>query len=193
MNSIKWGNTNKKQLSINDGISLMLNNDTDWVKISGEEYILSEEFIRKFQDVLDWINISCYQILSENFILEFKDKICWDSISSSQILSEDFIKKYQYRLDWDWISSNQLLTIVFIEEFKDKIDFFSLFAFNDKINFLTKTRLIMYLNLMEIELNFKEKIYNLIFEIQDHFKYKKRILTENEVTPFLIMYKLTED
>ena len=36
---------------------------------------LSEEFIKEFQDKVDWHKISEYQKLSEEFIKEFKDKI----------------------------------------------------------------------------------------------------------------------
>ena len=42
-----------------------------------EKYIISEDFIRKFQKVIDWYAISEYQLLSEEFLNKFKDKINW--------------------------------------------------------------------------------------------------------------------
>ena len=36
---------------------------------------LSEEFIKKFKDEVDWLSISIYQKLSEDFIREFKDEV----------------------------------------------------------------------------------------------------------------------
>ena len=49
-------------------------NEATWHEIS-RFYILSEDFIREFQDKVDWIGISKYQTLSEDFIREFKDKL----------------------------------------------------------------------------------------------------------------------
>ena len=39
----------------------------------------------------DSTSVNCkYQILSEDFIREFEDEVCWDWISKYQNLSEDF-------------------------------------------------------------------------------------------------------
>ena len=38
---------------------------------------LTEKFIRKYQDELDWVDISEYQTLSESFIREFKNEVYW--------------------------------------------------------------------------------------------------------------------
>ncbi len=40
-------------------------------------YKLSENFIRKFQDRLDWDLISEWQKLSEDFIREFQNDVNW--------------------------------------------------------------------------------------------------------------------
>jgi len=65
---------------------------------------LSEEFMERFQDKLDWRDISSYQILSENFIEKFQDKVDWYYISSCQTLSENFIEKFQNKVNWNSIS-----------------------------------------------------------------------------------------
>lgn len=54
---------------------------------------ISEDFIREFQDKLDWRFISSWQILSESFIEEFSHKIHWKRISGKQKLSKEFIIK----------------------------------------------------------------------------------------------------
>ena len=59
---------------------------------------LSESFIRKFQDKLDWSELSQNQILSEPFIREFQDKVDWYYISRYQELSEPFIREFQDKL-----------------------------------------------------------------------------------------------
>ena len=57
---------------------------------------LTEEFIRKNQNELDWDLISSYQKLSEEFIEEFQNKINWLNIFKNQQLSEEFIRKFHH-------------------------------------------------------------------------------------------------
>ena len=73
-----------------------------WRPIS--QLMLSDDFIRKFQDKVDWDFISGSVPLTEFFIDEFQHKINWDLVSKSQNLSEDFIRQYQDKLDWKWLS-----------------------------------------------------------------------------------------
>jgi len=47
---------------------------------------------------LIWIKISKHQNLSEDFIREFEDKVDWRWISMSQDLSEDFIREFKNKL-----------------------------------------------------------------------------------------------
>ena len=82
---------------------------------------LSEDFIREFQDKVNWGNISEYQELSEDFIREFQDKVNWHSVSARQELSEDFIREFQDKVNWEEISFNQKLSEDFIREFQDKV------------------------------------------------------------------------
>ena len=53
---------------------IQIHTNLNWFNIS-YQYILSENFIREFQNKVDWYYISIGQNLSENFIREFKDKI----------------------------------------------------------------------------------------------------------------------
>lgn len=72
-------------------------NWTIWNHIS-EHQVLSEEFIRKYQNKVNWIYISVYQKLSEDFIREFQRKVFWPFIFKYQKLSEDFIKEFQDKI-----------------------------------------------------------------------------------------------
>lgn len=87
---------------------------------------LPEDFIREFQDKVNWENISDYQKLSESFIREFQDKVNWYFISSSQKLSEGFIKEFQNKVYWRIISIYQKLSEAFIREFQDKVDWYDI-------------------------------------------------------------------
>ena len=92
-----------------------------WYEVSEHEG-LTEDFIREFQDKVDWDCISECQRLSEDFIREFKDKVDWYWISKNQYLSEDFIREFQYRVNWSIISEYQPLSEDFIRKFADKVD-----------------------------------------------------------------------
>ena len=63
-----------------------------WRAVS--QLMLSDDFIRKFQENVDWDFISGSVPLTENFIEEFQDKIRWYLVSKSQNLSENFIRQY---------------------------------------------------------------------------------------------------
>jgi len=82
----------------------------------------SEEFIREFEDKVDWEWISQYQKLSEEFIREFEDKVYWSWISEYQKLSEEFIREFKDEVDWYRVSVYQKLSKEFIREFKDEVD-----------------------------------------------------------------------
>ena len=69
----------------------------------------------------DWCNISVYQILTETFIEKYSDKIQWYITSAYQILSEAFIDKHSDRVNWYNISYNQILSEPIIEKYKDKV------------------------------------------------------------------------
>ena len=74
------------------------------IKSLAEQYKLNiscsnqENFIREFQDKVDWIEISYNQKLSENFIREFQDKVDWYIIYQCQKLSNNFIKEFKLNL-----------------------------------------------------------------------------------------------
>ena len=77
---------------------------------------LSEDFIERNKDRVDWECISINQKLSEDFIERNKDWVDWDCISYYQKLSEDFIERYKDRVWWTWISRYQKLS----EDFRAK-------------------------------------------------------------------------
>lgn len=94
----------------------------DWSIISYYQ-ILTESFIREFQDKVDWNNISLRQKMSEDFMREFSHKINWKNASLGLKLSENLIRDFQDKVDWKWISQCQKnLSESFIREFQDKFD-----------------------------------------------------------------------
>ena len=68
-----------------------LNNWTkrDWSFLCHSKDI-SEEFIREFQDEVNWKHIYRYQKLSEDFIREFKNKIDLKIVLDRKIITQEF-------------------------------------------------------------------------------------------------------
>jgi hypothetical protein len=92
--------------------------------IKDENGEFTKEFIEKFQDNLNWHNISYSQELNENFIRKFQDKIYWNIICHKQKLSENFIREFQDKFkdeDWEKICCKQKLSEEFIRDFKNKV------------------------------------------------------------------------
>jgi hypothetical protein len=67
-----------------------------------------------------WWYISYLQKLSESFIEKYKDKVDWSRVSLYQKLSEDFIEKYEDKVDWYCIFKYQKLSPEFKEKWKHK-------------------------------------------------------------------------
>jgi hypothetical protein len=82
---------------------------------------LSEEFIEKHCDKIDWFWVSKYQKLSESFIEKHYDKVYWGYISGYQKLSEEFIEKHYDKVYWGCISKCQTLSKEFRQKHKNKI------------------------------------------------------------------------
>ena len=78
---------------------------------------LSENFIEKYQDEVNWGCVSKYQKLSENFIKKFLTRVNMVKISEHQVLSEEFIRKFKYKVDWAEISNFQNFSCDFAIEF----------------------------------------------------------------------------
>ncbi len=89
----------------------------DWELISIHKHVLTEDFMRKYKNKIDWYWISQSQTLSEKFIREFSNKVNWTNISRFQILSEDFIREFQYKVDWFFIQKYQKISSKFMKNF----------------------------------------------------------------------------
>ena len=54
-----------------------------------EKWLIVKDYIEKYQNEVDWINISAYQKLSEEFIRRFKDKINFKWLKENENISEE--------------------------------------------------------------------------------------------------------
>ncbi len=110
---------------------------------------LSVEFIREFQDRLDWKLVGYYSPLIHElpieFVREFQDRLDWDMVGHSTYghptyghqtynfpliheLPIEFVREFQDRLNW---THNMMMNapIEFVREFQDRlgIDYFNIF------------------------------------------------------------------
>jgi hypothetical protein len=104
---------------------------------------LTENFIEKYSDKVDWKFISIFQKLSESFMENHSDKIDWKYISIYQTLSESFIDKYADKLNWYYVPRHQNI--------KYPLDFFHIRSCMQAIeNFYISIKMI-FLNISPID------------------------------------------
>lgn len=97
----------------------------DW-KIFSVMHELSITQMQEFADKIDWKAISKMRGLNPYHIEIFQENLDWRCISKYQDLSQDFIRRFDSKVDWKKISKYQKLSKEFIIEFFDKLDFYAL-------------------------------------------------------------------
>jgi hypothetical protein len=102
----------------------------DWQSLSeygwSDYKCLSTDFVRFFQEKLDWDYISAFHFPSvplRDFFIEFKYKLNWNNVCIIKKLSEDIIREFQNDVNWERISQYQNMSEEFIKEFSHKINF----------------------------------------------------------------------
>ena len=102
----------------------------NWLNLSNKINLkTSFDFIKKFQDKLDWDSINKHRLskLDIKYIREFRDRINWQFICSWRYenrLTEDFIDEFSDELDWNYLSGNRFtkrLSQELIRKNKDKV------------------------------------------------------------------------
>ena len=144
---------------------------------------LSEEFIERHQDVINWDNVSKYQTLSEEFIEKHQDKLWWSYICSSQILSEPFMEKFQDKIDWNCVSSFQKLSEEFIAKFKDKVNWKAISIYQK----LSEEFILEHKGKLNLRLIFKFQKLSEKFS-EKHYKFHlKTVLTYQKLSQDFLM------
>lgn len=163
--------------------------EPDWDLIS-KHFKLSEEFMRKYSDKLNWMNLCIYQFMSVNFMREFiihlkfpflafyqvldfeflKDyapRLKWNHVSRHQHLTEDMIRYFQHRVDWDNISTYQKLSEEFIIEYNEQVNW----KYVSEYQALSEKFIEQYKNKLDLDLVIKSQ------KLSDNF-FKKYNLTK---------------
>lgn len=134
----------------------------DWDIISNR--YPKEDFIKEFQNKIDWFYVSQNNDLTEEFIEEFSDKVIWRLIGNHTEYSLEFIRKHKDKLKSAIISISD---ISLIRELKDSISF-------DKINYFDFDENLLYefrekLNWESI-IKFRRLTEDLIIKVADLFE-----------------------
>lgn len=82
---------------------------------------LSEDFIIKYQDKINWYRFSSNAKLSERLLSLFKDRLNWKIISRRCSLPEDLIEKFQDYVVWFNVFHYRNLSFEFKDKFKHKL------------------------------------------------------------------------
>lgn len=97
--------------------------DLDWIEITGCIIFapISRSFIDKHFAKLDWICLCESRKTDEDTMRTYADYLDWKTISYRKSLPEAFMRDYANRLDWYHISTRQRFSLGFIREFGDKL------------------------------------------------------------------------
>ena len=108
---------------------------------------LTENFIRDYQDKLDWMRVCIKQNLSESFMMEMEDRVLWNYAAENQKMTESFILANAHRLNYYCLVKNRVgvkLSNNLIYELSDRIDesiFEELFIKKGKISSVELSRI----------------------------------------------------
>ena len=80
-----------------------------------------KRYIESTNDPIDWELISMYVVLSEDFIREYQNKLNWTTLSICQMMSEEFIDEFSDKVNWRYIVSCQHISESFVKTHMDKI------------------------------------------------------------------------
>lgn len=95
----------------------------DWPRISKSK--MSESFIERFKDNLDWGLLCDNKHFSENFYEneKYSNYVDWRFLCRNRNFPEDFYERHLDKVDWDCLSARQDLPESFFERHLDKIEY----------------------------------------------------------------------
>lgn len=100
-------------------LMITLGHETNWLRISC--YKLSERAIDEFKDRLSWFYVS-EKPMTEEFMRKHIDKLNFTKISKYQKLSNSFIEDFADLLEWNYISEYQNIDEYLLYKFKHRLN-----------------------------------------------------------------------
>ena len=113
--------------------------DTEaWKEISNE-LCWTEALLEKYQDKIDWQEVSKNRniLWTVPMLQKFKHRINWDLLSryaDEKVLRENIIEIFKEKWDWSELSGNRSINNQLLEKFADKWDWESVIdCYNDNL------------------------------------------------------------
>lgn len=153
-----------------------------WKEFCGENH-LSEKFMEKYIQYIDFESVCRYQKLSEEFIEKYKNKVDWRNISKYQSLTEEFIEKYKDKVDWYYICSHQIMSEEFMDKMHDYLIIDNVIIKHKKLKEWFIDKYLDDMNIFTLLINQRLKI-NYIFKLMKKINFK--IYSEEEIMRCLL-------
>lgn len=96
-----------------------------WDILLKTKYKLTDNILEGCKDYIDWNYMSQKKELSDEFIAKFQDKLNWKIILKKKV-SNELLERCKENVDWDYVSKEYPLEDAFITQFKDKLNWFIL-------------------------------------------------------------------
>lgn len=110
---------------INKHLNKFINDYLDkhyvWTVIPQTQRV-SEQFIEKWKDKINWEEVCRYQKLSSKFLDEHTKYLIWEIVEYNQDLEEWFIEEHIDKLNFDKLLTRQNLSQKFMEKYSNRIN-----------------------------------------------------------------------
>ena len=122
-----WHNYSLSRYAGNTEFLRKFKDKLNWVNVTRSHNIIDFDddyfnFFDEFIDYIDWDFISIYRPMSMFFINRFTDRLNWTNVSCYQTISEEIMEKFHDKLDWKMASLKQVMSEEFIEKHADDVD-----------------------------------------------------------------------
>ncbi len=115
-----------EKINLCEGVVAQMMETEAWSNISSS-FAFNEAQLEKFEDKVDWKNVSSNNSIfwTAAMLEKFKNRIDWTSLSDSlndDVFSIELIEKFKDKWNWDKLSDSNEITLEFIDRFADYIN-----------------------------------------------------------------------
>lgn len=115
-----------EKINLCEGVVAQMMETEAWSNISST-FAFNEAQLEKFEDKVDWKNVSSNDSIfwTAAMLEKFKNRIDWTALSDSlneDVFSIALIEKFKDKWNWDKLSGSNEITLEFIDRFADYIN-----------------------------------------------------------------------
>jgi len=151
-----------------------------WEKLS-REFLWTESLLEKYQDKVDWHEVSSNweMVWTIPMVQKFKERIDWQALSGHIHITETFLEKFKEELDWSElsfsISIREEISEELLEKYADKWDWECIINYwdNDLHNKKGMEFYAKYINYIPASKLYESRLWDVIINQQ-----KKQLIEE---------------